>query len=198
MGDPAGLLDQDEFQRIVRQTHLHGRSLNQREIDRFGELGVRALDLGTPSMVLADRVVFEGEFFTFADDTDLIGEPAVTVTVTSNAGTIDIAAWVPATKRIALWTGEGFALGERQIHYPNPLVRGLHVFRDPVGWLRARRCGIVIIRRGFARAILGDVPLLIAEDEQHRAELQDLMGMTGPQIEARCEPAHPTTAEVTP
>jgi hypothetical protein len=198
MTDLAALLDSPEYQRNVRLAHLHGRSLRQREIDRFGELGVRAIDLGTPWPVLADRVLFDGEFFSFADGTDMIGEPAFTMGIISNAGMIDIAAWDPVAKRIGLWTDEGFALGERQIHHPNPLVRGLHVFRDPVGWLRAGRCGIVIIRSGFARAVLGDVPLLIAEDEQHRAELQDLLGMTGPQIGAYCEPASRAAAEVMP
>ena len=87
MGELVGLLDQDEFQRSVRLAHLHGRSLRQREIDRFRELGVRAIDLGSPSMVLADRVVFDGEFFTFANDAEMIGEPAFTIAVISNAGT---------------------------------------------------------------------------------------------------------------
>lgn len=195
MGDPAGLLDQTEFQRSVRLAHLHGRSLRQREIDRFGELGVRAIDLGTPWPVLADRVVFYGEFFAFADDAEMIGEPAFTMAVISNAGMIDIAAWQPETNRLTVWCGEGFALGERQIHHPNPLAQGLRVFRTPIGWLRAGRCGIVIIRSKFARAVLGHVPLLIAEDDQHRSELQDLLGIAGPDVELRCEPARPT-AEV--
>jgi hypothetical protein len=198
MTDVATLIDPPTHARMVRLAHLHGRNLKQREIDRFGELGVRAIDLGTPWPVLAERVVFEGEFFSFADGTEMIGEPAFTMAIISNAGMIDIAAWDPVAKRISLWTGEGFALGERQIHHPNPLVRGLHVFGDPVGWLRAGRCGIVIIRTGFARAVLGDVPLLIAENEQHRAELQDLLGMTGPQIEVYCGSASRAAAEVTP
>jgi hypothetical protein len=182
MGNLPGLLDLPEYQRILRQAHVHGRSLRQREIDRFRELGVRAIDLGSPSMVLADRVVFDGEFFSFADDIGQVGELAFTIVVFSNNGMIDIAAWQPETKRLAVWCGEGFALGERQIHHPNPPVPGLHVFRDPLGWLRAGRCGIVMLRPQFARAILADVPVLVAEDEQHREELQKLFEFAGPQI----------------
>ncbi len=171
-----------EYQRLLRQAHLHGRSLRQREIDRFGELGIRAIDLGSPSMVLADRVVFEGESFSFADDANMVGEPAFTLAVFSNTGMIDIAAWQPEINRLAPWIGEGFALGERQIHHPNPLVHGLHVFRTPIGWLRAGRCGIVIIQSKFARSVLGHVPLLIAENKQHCSELQELLGMAGPAV----------------
>jgi hypothetical protein len=191
--DLAALLDPPTHQRAIRLAHLHGRSLRQREIDRFGELGVRAIDLGRPWPVLVDRVVFGDEYFSFADDIGVIGEPAFTMAVFSNAGMIDIAAWQPETNRLAMWCGEGFALGERQIHHPNPLVRGLHVFRTPIGWLRAGRCGIVIVRSSLASAILGDVPLLIAEDELHRTELQNLMGLAGPDVELRCEPACPAT-----
>lgn len=195
MGNSAGLLDQTDHQRNVRLAHLHGRSLRQREIDRFGELGVRSIDLGAPWPVLADRVVFDGEFFAFADDAKMIGEPAFTVAVISNGGMVDITAWQPETSRLAVWCGDGFALGERQIHHPNPLVQGLRVFRSPIGWLRSGRCGIVIIRSKFARAILSQVPLLIAEDDQHRSELQDLLGMAGPDVEIRCAAAR-ATAEI--
>jgi hypothetical protein len=195
MDDLLDHLDPPSHQRIIRLAHLHGRNLKQREIDRFRELGIPALQLGRPWMVLADRVVFNGEFFAFADDVGMIGEGVFTIPVFGNAGMIDIAAWHPKTDRLAVWCGEGFALGEGQIHHPIPLARGLPVFRSPIGWLRAKRCGIVIIRRNCAREILGDVPLLIAEDEQHRSELQDLLGMAGPDVEVSCEPTFPA-AEV--
>lgn len=182
MGNHPGLLDPVEYRRNLRLAHLQGRNLKQREIDRFGELGVRAIDLGTPWPVLADQVVFEGEFFSFADDAGITGEGAFTMTVISNAGMVDIAAWQPQTNRLAVWCGEGFALGERQIHHPNPLAGGLHVFRDPLSWLRAGRGGIVILRPAFARSVLAEVPLLVAEDEQHRKELQGLFRFVGPQI----------------
>ena len=182
MIDVATLVGPPTDERLIRLAHLQGRSLKQREIDRFRELGVPALDLGSPWPVLLDKVVFGDEYFSFADDLGVPGELAFTFVVISNIGTIDIAAWQPETKRLAVWSGHGFALGERQIHHPNALAGGLHVFRSPIEWLRAGRCGIVILRPQFARSVLADVSVLVAEDEQHRKELQGLFQFTGPQI----------------
>jgi hypothetical protein len=182
MIDVAVLLDPPTHAHAIRLAHLHGRNLKQRETDRFRELGVGALDLCSPWPVLVDKVVFSEEYFSFADDLGIAGELAFTFVVISNAGMIDIAAWQPETKRLAMWCGEGFALGERLIHHPNPLTGGLHVFRSPIDWLRAGRCGIVILRPQFARSVLADVPVLVAEDEQHRKELQKLFEFVGPQV----------------
>jgi hypothetical protein len=169
---------------MIRLAHLHGRNLRQREIDRFAEFGIGALNLGNPWPVLADRVVFEGDFFHFADDVGEMGEAAFTFVIISNAGFIDIAAWCPRTNRLAVWLGEGFALGERQIHHPNPLSPGLHVFRSPMGWLRCGRSGIVIVRDDFTDVVLAAVPILVAEDERHQRDLQKVfpVGSPGPKI----------------
>src|SRR5471030_748715 len=104
------LLDPPTHQRMIRLAHLHGRNLRQREIDRFGELGISAVDLGDPWPVLADHVVFEGDYFLFAGANGEKGEPAFTFVVISNVGLIDIAAWHPQTNRLAVWLGHGFAL----------------------------------------------------------------------------------------
>ena len=195
MVDVADLLDPPGHQHTIRLAHLQGRGLRQREIDRFGERGVRGIDLGIPWPVLADRVVFEGEFFSFADDVGMVGDQVFTMVVFGSADMIDVAAWHPQTNRLAVWFGEGFALGEGQIYRPIPPA-GLPVFRTPIGWLRAKRCGIVIIRKSYAREILGEVPLLIAEDEQHRSELKNLLGVAGPDIKVDCEPDCTKIAEV--
>jgi hypothetical protein len=180
----AEALDPPTHQRMIRLAHLHGRNLRQREIDRFAEFGVSAVDLGTPWPVLADRVMFEGQFFRFADDVGEKGEPAFTFVVFSNARFLDIVAWDPRTNRLAVWFGHGFALGERQIHHPNPLVAGLQVFRSPIDWLRNGRCGIVIVRANFAQTVLAAVPLLVAEDDQHQRDLEQVfpVGSSGPKI----------------
>jgi hypothetical protein len=184
MADLAALVDPPTHARMIRLAHLHGRNLKQREIDRFAELGVPALNLGAPWPVLADKVVFSGGYFSFADDLALPGELAFTFVVISNAGMIDIVAWQPETQRLAVWCGEGFALGERQIHHPYPLLKGLPVFRTPLGWLRAGRRGIVICRVSYAPPILASAPVLIAEDEQHQRDLQRLfpIGKSAPTI----------------
>jgi hypothetical protein len=180
----AHLLDPPTHQRTIRLAHLHGRNLRQREIDRFAEFGINALNLGNPWPVLADQVVFEGDFFLFADDVGEKGEPVCTFVVISNAGFIDIAAWNPRTDRLAVWFGHGFALGERQIHHPNPLMPGLPVFRSPMSWLRGGRSGIVIVRKDFTKVVLKSVPLLVAEDHQHQRDLQLIfpLGGGGPEI----------------
>lgn len=182
MTELADFINPPTHARMICQAHMHGRSPKQREIDRFADLGVTALQIGSPWPVLVDKVVFNGEFFSFADDLGESGELAFTIAVISNAGMIDIAAWQPETHRLALWCGDGFALGERQIHHPNPLVRGLSIFRNPIGWLRAGRCGIVILRPQFARSALADVPLLVAEDAEHCKELRLLFQIAGPDI----------------
>ncbi|MBR1197808.1 hypothetical protein JQ574_17570 [Bradyrhizobium sp. AUGA SZCCT0158] len=170
-------------QRMIRLAHLQGRSLTQREIDRFAKLKISAPNLGVPWPVLADRVVFERKFFVFADDADETGELAFTFAVISNAGFIDIVAWHPTTDRLATWFGHAFALGERQVHHPNPLFSGLPVFRSPIGWLRNGRRGIVIVRDNFARTVLARVPLLIAEDEEHQRDLEKVLPVNpGPRI----------------
>jgi hypothetical protein len=176
----ADLLDPPTHQRTIRLAHLHGRNLRQREIDRFAELGISALNLGNPWPVLADQVVFEGDFFLFADDVGEKGEPVFTFVVISNAGFIDIVAWQPRTNRLAVWFGHGFALGERQIHHPNPLIPGLPVFRSPIGWLRGGRGGIVIARADFTDVVLASVPVLVAEDELHQRDLQEVFPVGGP------------------
>jgi hypothetical protein len=103
--------------------------------------------------------------------------------IISNCGFIDIAAWHPRTNRLAIWIGDGFALGERQIHHPNPLIPGLRVFRSPKGWLQSGRCGIVIVRADFAADVLALVPVLVAEDEQHQRDLQEVFPVgRGPEI----------------
>lgn len=192
---PKALLDPPCHQQAIRLAHLQGRNLRQREIDRFLGCGVSAINLGSPWPVLADRVLFDGEFFSFANDSGVAGEPAFTMLVISNVGPIDIAAWSPSSNRLAVWCGEGFALGERQIHHPYPLLPGLPVFRSPLGWLRAGRRGIVIIRSQFAARVLGDVPVLIAEDEQHQQELRQLFGIAGPEITVQQKSSRQAAAE---
>jgi hypothetical protein len=181
MANIAHLLNPPTHHRSIGLIHLDGRSLKQREIDRCGELGIRAINLRTPWPVLADRVVFEGYFFQFADDVGEMGELVFTVAIIGTGGVvIDIVAWCPRTNRLAVWLGEGFALGERQIHHPNPLIPGLPVCRSPMGWLRDGRCGIVIVRADFADVVLAAVPVLIAEDEEHQRDLQKLFPVGGP------------------
>lgn len=175
----ADLLDPPSHQRTIRQAHGFGRALKQSEITRFASYGVHVLDLANPWPVLADRVIFHGEFFEFVDTKDSAGEACFTFAVLGTTSFVDIAAWSPATNRVAVWCGAGFALGERQMLLPHPATTGLVVHRTPIGWLRAGRRGIVIVRPAFASTILSAVPALHAEDEEHARELRSIVG-TGP------------------
>jgi hypothetical protein len=77
-------------------------NLSQCEIDRFLEQSVDVCELHDPWPV-ADRVVFTGEFFSFADDMGVVGEQAFTIAVIGDGSFIDIAAW--KSDRLAVWCG---------------------------------------------------------------------------------------------
>lgn len=186
----ADLADPLTLQQMIRVTHLRGRALTWGEIDRFAELGIGVHRLQEPWPVFADRVVFADKTFHFARDTGEDGELAFTLAVLSDDGFVDIVAWHPRTGRQAIWLGNGFALGERQINYPDPQAKGLLIHRSPMSWLRAGRSGIVILRDDFAAQLLARVPILIAEDSVHQRELQAFFPYQyfDPRIEVR-EPA---------
>ena len=152
MVDVAALLDPPTHARRIRLAHLHGRNLKQREIDRFRELGIRALDLGSPWPVLVDKDVFTNEYFSFADDLGVAGELAFTFAVISNTGMIDIAAWQPETNRMAVWCGEGFALRRRWNYAPRSItgVRSHPAARISAAW-RSSSCAIMCRPPGNAR-----------------------------------------------
>lgn len=176
--DPPGL------QRDIRLAHLQGRTLSHGEINRFRALGIDVMNLATPWPILADRVVFDGPVFYFADEIELVGESAFTLAVISDIGFVDIVAWHPASGRQALWKGHGFALGERQINNPDPAKKGLAVYRSPMDWLRAGRSGIVIFRNDHTCQLLAHLPVLFAEDTEHQLELQKIFppDQGGPEI----------------
>ncbi|MBX5221431.1 hypothetical protein HJC04_14050 [Rhizobium sp. NLR8a] len=64
----------------------------------------------------------------------------------------DVIFWRPKTGQLATWNGRSFALGEAVIDDASGYALGgrLHVFADPLDWLRACRKGIVVL--DWARA----------------------------------------------
>ncbi len=173
----SDLFDPPGHERTIRLAHERGRDLKQREIDRFIAHGIDIRHLAKPWPVAADRVVFHGDLFQFASDAGVSGDAAFTLVVIGVSGFLDVAAWAPATNKLAVWSGDGFALGESQIRRALPAA-GLAIHRTPLGWLRAGRRGIVIVRRQFAPQILGSLPALVAEDEQHATDLRSLFAGT--------------------
>jgi hypothetical protein len=190
----ARLLDAPPHHQMTLKALMRGRSLNQNEIDRFGGLGVKAIDLSNPWSMQVDRVAFYGDFFQFADDGDVRGVQVITMGVMSEEGLIDALAWHPPTDRLAVLSGLGFALSEYRIgDHIDHRSAGLAVFRSPMDWLRAGCDGIVIVRKAFAHIVLAKVPVLIAEDESHGVELRQMFtaGGTGPDVVVRA----PTDAD---
>jgi hypothetical protein len=192
----ARLLEAPPLQQMAFQALSRGRNLYQSEIDRFREQGVAAINLFKAWSTQVDWVAFNGEYFEFADEIGDGGEQVFTMGVISTNGLIDAIAWRPTTGRLAAYLGLGFALGESQIsdHVDNDSA-GLPVFRSPLGWLCADCEGIVIVGKTFAHIVLKKVPILIAEDENHRIELGGMfpVGSAGPRILVR-GPADPSTA----
>jgi hypothetical protein len=181
-------------QQMAFQALRRGRNLKQSEIDRFRKHGVEPINLFKPWSTQVDQVIFNDEYFEFADEEDDRGEQVFTMGVISSNGLIDAIAWHPATGRLAAYLGLGFALGESQIgdHVDNDSA-GLAVFRSPMGWLCAGCKGIVIVRKTFTHIVLKKVPFLLAEDEGHRIELGWMfpVGAAGPRIVVRA----PTDAD---
>lgn len=64
----------------------------------------------------------------------------------------DLIFWRPRTGEVATWAGRAFALGESAIDNASgyALDGHLHVFADPLQWLRSGRRGIVVL--DWARA----------------------------------------------
>jgi hypothetical protein len=184
----ARLLEAPPLQQMAYQALSRGRNLNQFEIDRFRKHGVQAINLFKAWSTQVDWVDFNGEYFEFADEGGDGGEQVFTMGVISTKGLIDAIAWHPTTGRLAAWLGLGFALGEYRIgdHLETDST-ALAVYRSPLGWLRAGCEGIVIVRKTFAHIVLKKVPILIAEDENHRIELGGMfpVGAAGPRIVVR-------------
>jgi len=190
----ARLLEAPPLHQMAFQALSRGRDPNQSEIDRFRDLGVAAINLFKPWSTQVDWVVFNGEYFQFADDNDVRSVQVFTMGVISWNGLIDAIAWRPATGHMAVYLGVGFALGEsRIIDHLEDGSTGLPVFRSPLDWLRAGGEGIVIVRKAFAHIVLAKVPVLIAEDESHGVELRQMFtaGGTGPDVVVRA----PTDAD---
>src|SRR5215212_2518026 len=151
----ARLLEGPPLQQLAFQALRRGRDLKQSEIDRFRELGVAPADLFKAWSTQVDRVVFNSEYFEFADDDTRGPEQVFTMGVISTHGLLDAVAWHLSSGRLATWLGLGFGLGEYHIsNHEESESDGLPVFRSPLGWLRAGCQGIVIVRKSFAHIVL--------------------------------------------
>jgi hypothetical protein len=153
------------------------RPLWQSDLDYFAAQGISGLDLANPDPVLKAGIILEGGGATFIfehhTDTDE-GRDAFILPV-SGGGITDLVAYDPEIGLLATWLGRAFAINEASIWEPNLDGNPLPVWRDPIGWLKAKRQGIVLLRPEQAYSYLDHLPGVIAEDVQHGEELERLL-----------------------
>ena len=163
---------------LCRNEYWNARSLWQSDLDHFTALGISGLDLATPDMVFKAGIILEdcGDTFVFehATDTDE-GRDAYILPVEGASGIHDLVAFDPEIGLLATWLGRAFAINEASAWEPNLDRDPLPVWRDPIGWLKAKRQGIVLLRPEQAYSRLDHLPGVIAEDVQHGEELERLL-----------------------
>jgi hypothetical protein len=163
---------------LCKSEYWSARSLWQSDLDYFAALGIGGLNLASPDMVLKAGIILEdgGKTFVFEHSTDTdAGRDAFILPVEGGAGSIDLVAFDPEIGLLATWLGRAFAINEASIWAPNLDGDPLPVWRDPVGWLKAKREGIVLLKPEQAYSYLDHLPGVIAEDVQHGEELEKLL-----------------------
>jgi hypothetical protein len=184
MEEPEKLFGQDCEQSassvsdLCKTEYWNARSLWQSDLDYFAVEGIRGLDLANPDMVLKAGIILEadGDTFIFEHHTDTDeGRDAFVLPVEGATGITDLIAFDPETGLLATWLGRAFAINEASIWEPNLDGDPLPVWRDPIGWLKAKRQGIVLLRPEQAYSYLDHLPGVVAEDMQHGEELERLL-----------------------
>jgi hypothetical protein len=163
---------------LCKTEYWNARSLWQSDLDYFAAEGIRGLDLANPDMVLKAGIILEddGDTFIFEPHTDTDeGRDAFVLPVEGATGITDLIAFDPETGLLATWLGRAFAINEASIWAPNLDRDPLPVWRDPIGWLKAKRQGIVLLKPEQAYSYLDHLPGVIAEDVQHGEELERLL-----------------------
>jgi hypothetical protein len=144
------------------------------------DAGIDPADIYSPWSISRARVIFDSNGRYLPNP---VGEPALIIGVLDD-GLVDIAAWHPSTGRIATRLGVGACLGLSAVEDGyGSASRPLPVWRDPMGWLLAHRCGIVIVDWERAAHLLAGA-VLQPEDEAHSTELTRRLRMLPPVIVA--------------
>src|SRR6516162_4995755 len=155
---PPSLLD------LCRAEYWNARPLWQSDLDHFASVGISGLDLANPDMVLKAGIILDDG-----------GRDAFILPVEGASGIVDLIAFDPEIGLLATWLGRAFAINEASIWEPNLDGDPLPIWRDPVGWLKAKREGIVLLKPQQAYSYLDHLPGVIAEDVQHGEELEKLL-----------------------
>jgi hypothetical protein len=187
MSSPASTMLDD----VVEQFSF-ARDLSDLERAYLGKMGLEEDDValdwrGDPAPIKAGSVYFHTGSPSFEFEAFRPGGEAVPallfVALESNGDPVDIIGWNPRLGRLGAWLGHGPILGGENLLSPRMGERGaLRIHRDPIGWLKARRAGIVLVNhRGAAMRLQYRGPYE-GEDAQHAAELRKLLTLAPPRI----------------
>ena len=112
-----------------------------------------------------------------------LGDFAFVLPIVSGGEIIDVAAWCPASGRVATRLGLGAMLGQDELDVEGAGSTGaaLRVWRDPLGWLRAGRRGLVVVDKDQSARLLAGLTLR-AEDDAHARTLRRLLRLPSPVI----------------
>ena len=166
----------------------HGLAYTQTaELERLFAHGVAPEAMAEPWPLHSARVVFDGLYgFDFKGD----GEPAIIFKAEDRGDEVDRIAWQPTAGKLASCSGCTFCLGDLdQLYNPATYFMGgsLRVHPDPVGWLRANREGIVILRPDLTYAYLRHCPRLVFADQSHAERVWNWMQPPMPTAELLVE-----------
>jgi hypothetical protein len=161
-------------------------NLRPREVVELESMGILADALAGPVPVRSGYIVFDELGFEF-EQHHHHGEEGVRAflfLVTDGEGVArDVVAWSPFLNKLTTWLNRAWALGEEAVYRPRLSPQGgLPVWRSPVGWLKARRKGLCLVRPKAAAHYLDDAGPLLAEDAAHGAELKQLLTRPAPRI----------------
>lgn len=161
-------------------------NLLPREISELERMGIPADALAGPVPVKASYVVFDNSSFEFEHHHKhgVEGVRAFLFLIADRHGAaMDVVAWAPQLGKLATWLNRAWALGEETTLQPRLSEDGgLPVWRSPLGWLRARRKGLCLVRPHAAVHYLDCAGPLLAEDAAHGAELRQLLTRPAPRI----------------
>jgi hypothetical protein len=156
------------------------RPLSRREVDELERLDIPPDALAGSIPVVSSNVNFDGDRFEFEHHHRRYDEEGVHaflfLVINPWNEAIDIVAWSTSLGKLATWLGRAWALGEETIRHPRLTDHeGLQVHRTPVGWLKAQRKGICLVRPQAAVHHLDDAGPFIPEDINHLVELKRLL-----------------------
>jgi len=97
--------------------------------------------------------------------------PALIIPVLDGFEIIDLVAWHPKSGRLATLNRRAGWLAGPEPREDEPLV----VFSDPLAWLAAWRCGVVIVHEAIAMPFLREQPVLQAADVEQGEALQAML-----------------------